>query len=45
MAISLDGTPENYIEPKNSITGSLYGNGLKIGIICARFNERITKSL
>lgn len=45
MAISLEGTPENYIEPKNSITGSLNGNGLKIGIICARFNERITKSL
>ena len=45
MAISLNGTPDHYIEPKNSITGSLKGDGLKIGIICARFNELITKSL
>lgn len=45
MANNITGNPKEYIAPKHSIEGSLDGTNKRIGIVCARFNERITKSL
>ena len=45
MADNITGSPENYISPKNEVLGSLDGTNKNIGIICAKFNETITKSL
>ncbi len=45
MADNITGSPENYISPKNEIFGSLDGTNKNIGIICAKFNEKITKSV
>jgi 6,7-dimethyl-8-ribityllumazine synthase len=45
MADNIIGNPIGYIPPNNSIEGSLDGKNHRIGIVCAKFNERITKSL
>ena len=45
MADNITGTPHGYTPPSQSIEGTLDGKNKKIGIICAKFNERITKSL
>jgi 6,7-dimethyl-8-ribityllumazine synthase len=45
MGKSLDTPPPHYVAPKNSHTGALDGRGQRIGIVCARFNQQITKSL
>ena len=45
MADNITGNPAGYIPPIHSIEGSLDGTNQRIGIICAKFNERITKSL
>ena len=45
MADNLTGNPEHYCPPPYAFKGSLSGDALRIGIICATFNERITKSL
>lgn len=45
MGKNLNTLPENYIEPKNNLSGSLDGTNLTIGIVCATFNQFITKSL
>ena len=39
------GTPEGYTPPRHALEGSLNGYNKKVGIICAKFNEKITKSL
>ena len=45
MGTNLNQEPDHYIEPNQSIIGSLNGSNLSIGIVCARFNQAITKSL
>lgn len=45
MADNITGNPTGYIAPTHAIEGNLNGDGKKIGIVCAKFNERITKSL
>ena len=45
MGKNLSITPDHFIEPKNSIHGGLDGQQLNIGIVCAKFNQLITKSL
>ena len=45
MADNITGNPTGYIPPNQCIEGSLDGKNQRIGIICAKFNERITKSL
>ncbi len=45
MGKNLSITPDNFIEPKKSIHGGLDGKQLTIGIVCAKFNQFITKSL
>ncbi len=45
MGKNLNIEPDHYTEPDQSITGSLDGSSLNIGIVCARFNQTITKSL
>ncbi|MGC6367610.1 MAG: 6,7-dimethyl-8-ribityllumazine synthase [Candidatus Marinamargulisbacteria bacterium] len=45
MSDNITGNPTGYTPPAHAIEGSLTGTGKKIGIICAKFNERITKSL
>ena len=45
MSDNITGNPTGYTPPAHAIEGSLNGSGKKIGIICAKFNERITKSL
>ena len=45
MGKNLNQTPSFYRTPKHLIEGDLDGTHLKIGIVCARFNQFITKSL
>ena len=45
MGKNLNSTPSHYITPKTEISGNLNGSNLKIGIVCAKFNSLITKSL
>ncbi|MEK9727778.1 MAG: 6,7-dimethyl-8-ribityllumazine synthase [Candidatus Margulisiibacteriota bacterium] len=45
MGKNLDQTPAHFIEPKIQKSGSLIGTNLKIGIVCAKFNQWITQSL
>jgi 6,7-dimethyl-8-ribityllumazine synthase len=45
MGTNLNQEPDHYTEPTQSMIGSLDGAGLSIGIVCARFNQAITKSL
>jgi 6,7-dimethyl-8-ribityllumazine synthase len=45
VTINQTGTPDHFEYPRNHTTGSLDGRLLRIGIVCARFNEFITKSL
>ncbi len=45
MGKNLTLTPDHFIEPKKSHHASLDGMRLKIGIVCAKFNAYITKSL
>ena len=45
MANNITGSPDDYTPPKHSTRGTLAGKNKKIGIICAKFNEQITKSL
>ena len=45
MAKNLTETPTHFIEPKKAHKGSMDGMRLKVGIVCAKFNGLITKSL
>lgn len=45
MGKNLNIEPSHYQKPNHSIEGSLDGSTLNIGIICAKFNQTITKSL
>ena len=45
MAENLSGNPPNYSAPLHQFEGSLDGENMKIGIVCAKFNEQITKAL
>lgn len=45
MADNITGTPEGYAPPSHALEGSLNGHSKNVGIICAKFNEKITKSL
>ena len=45
MGKNLNTEPDFYIPPKNYIEGDLVGMNLRVGIVCAKFNQAITKSL
>ena len=45
MGKNLNTEPNHYSQPTNCIEGHLDGSDLKIGIVCAKFNQTITKSL
>ena len=45
MGKNLNIEPNHYTSPKQSVEGSLDGSQVKIGIVCAKFNQTITKSL
>ena len=45
MGKNLNIEPNIYKPPKRLIEGDLNGSNLKIGIVCAKFNQTITKSL
>ncbi len=45
MGKNLNTSPNHYIEPKNCFTGNLTHPDLTVGIVCAEFNQFITKSL
>ena len=45
MRINLNLDPDHYVAPKNLIQGNLNPMNFKVGIVCAKFNSLITKSL
>ena len=45
MGKNLNKVPASYKAPKNCIEGDLIGMNLRVGIVCAKFNQAITKSL
>ena len=45
MGKNLNTEPKIYKKPNNCIEGDLNGANFRIGIVCAKFNQAITKSL
>jgi len=45
MGKNLNIEPDTYTPPKNLIEADLNGANFRVGIVCAKFNQTITKSL